>query len=251
MTVNILFGKNEMDADELRFFLAGPSGDIHVVKNPTEWLDDLAWGDVCKQLVAMSSNLPALKGMDQFFFKNSKEFQRIFDSLEPENEPIPGEWEDKLTTFQKMIVLKAIRPDKITLAVQKFVIEHIGESFVTPPVFNLATSFKDSSITTPLVFILSPGSDPVAGFERFAEEMNMTKKCEKISLGRGQGEKAEVMINDNLNRGGWVLLMNCHLAISWMPRLEAICEQIDDTKHRDFRLWLTSNPTPHFPISIL
>jgi len=150
-----------------------------------------------------------------------------------------------------MIILKAIRLDKINLAVQRFVIEHIGESFVTPPVFDLEKSFKDSSISTPLVFILSPGSDPVAGFKRFAEESNMSKKSEEISLGRGQGEKAEVMINENLNRGGWVLLMNCHLAISWMPRLEAICESIDDTKHRDFRLWLTSNPTPYFPTPIL
>jgi len=29
---------------------------------------------------------------------------------------------------------------------------------------------------------LSAGSDPVADFERFAAEMNMTKKVEKISL---------------------------------------------------------------------
>jgi len=59
------------------------------------------------------------------------------------------------------------------------------------------------------------------------------------------------MINENLNRGGWVLLMNCHLSVSWMPKLEAIVEQIDDTKHRDFRLWLTSKPNPYFPVSIL
>lgn len=117
--------------------------------------------------------------------------------------------------------------------------------------FNLQKSYKDSSITTPLIFVLSKGSDPVASFERFAEEANMAKKCEKISLGRGQGPKAEIMINENLNRGGWVLLMNCHLAVSWMPSLEAIVEQIDDTKHRDFRLWLTSTPNPHFPVSIL
>ena len=54
-----------------------------------------------------------------------------------------------------------------------------------------------------------------------------------------------------LNRGGWVLLMNCHLSVSWMPMLESIVEQIDDTKHRDFRLWLTSMPTKSFPVSVL
>lgn len=150
-----------------------------------------------------------------------------------------------------MIVLKALRPDKITLAIQNYIIEHLGKQFVEPPVFNLAKSFKDSSISTPLIFVLSTGSDPVADFQRFAEEMNMQKKIEQISLGRGQGPKAAVMINDNLTRGGWVLLMNCHLAVSWMPQLERIVESIDDTKHRDFRLWLTSMPSPSFPVSIL
>jgi dynein heavy chain len=37
-----------------------------------------------------------------------------------------------------------------------------------------------------------------------------------------------------------------------MPRLEAIVEQVDgDTIHKDFRLWLTSMPSHHFPVSIL
>ncbi len=152
------------------------------------------------------------------------EFKKIFDSTEPQNEPLPGEWDTKLNTFQKLIVIKSIRSDKITLAVQNFVVEHLGQPFVEPPVFNLQKSYKDSSITTPLIFVLSKGSDPVASFERFAEESNMAKKCEKISLGRGQGPKAETMINENLNRGGWVLLMNCHLSVSWMPKLEAIVE---------------------------
>lgn len=59
------------------------------------------------------------------------------------------------------------------------------------------------------------------------------------------------MIEDNLNRGGWVLLMNCHLATSWMSSMESIVENMDDTKHRDFRLWLTSMPNNTFPVSVL
>ena len=81
--------------------------------------------------------------------------------------------------------------------------------------------------------------------------MNMTKKCESCSLGRGMGPTAEKFIEEGLNRGGWVLLMNCHLSTSWMPKLEELVENMDDTKHRDFRLWLTSMPNKSFPVSIL
>jgi dynein heavy chain len=251
LTINIMFGDDRMNAEELRFFLAGPSGEVKIAPNPTDWLGDLEWSETYRQVHVMEELLPCFAGFEEFFIDNHKEFQKIFDSETPQESTLPGDWNSKLSSFQKMIMLKSIRPDKIILAVQNFIIEQIGQQFVEPPVFNLAKSYKDSSITTPLIFVLSTGSDPVADFERFASDMNMTKKVEKISLGRGQGPKAQTMINDNLTRGGWVLLMNCHLAVSWMPVLEQICESIDDTKHRDFRLWLTSMPTPAFPVSVL
>jgi len=150
-----------------------------------------------------------------------------------------------------MIALKCIRPDKVPLAVQHFVTEKMGRQFIEPPTFSIAKSFKDASVTVPLIFVLSPGSDPVADFLRFAEEMNMAKKFDAISLGRGQDKKAENCINENAGRGGWALLMNCHLASSFMPKLEHIVENLDDSSHRDFRLWMTSMPSKAFPVSVL
>jgi hypothetical protein len=38
----------------------------------------------------------------------------VFDSTEAHEEPLPGEWNNKLNSLEKMIVLKAIRPDKIS-----------------------------------------------------------------------------------------------------------------------------------------
>ena len=59
-------------------------------------------------------------------------------------------------------------------------------------------------------------------------------------------------MQEAMDRGRWVFFQNCHLSPSWMPTLERLIEQIDGDKvHRDFRLWLTSMPSPKFPVPIL
>lgn len=77
-----------------------------------------------------------------------------------------------------------------------------------------------------------------------------------ISLGRGQGPKAEELISKaQILKGRWVFLQNCHLAASWMPKLQTIVEKFnqpnDDSLDPQFRLWLSSRPDPCFPVSIL
>jgi dynein heavy chain len=54
LCVKILFGDKNLDPDEWRFFLAGPTGQIEVVPNPTTWLGELEWGTMWKQIFVMS-----------------------------------------------------------------------------------------------------------------------------------------------------------------------------------------------------
>ena len=52
--------------------------------------------------------------------------------------------------------------------------------------------------------------------------------------------------------GDWVCLQNCHLSVSWLPKLEAFLETFTATgEHPDYRLWLTSSPTAAFPTAVL
>jgi dynein heavy chain len=90
--------------------------------------------------------------------------------------------------------------------------------------------YKDSSPTTPLIFVLSTGTDPAVDLYKFAEEMRFTKKLTAISLGQGQGPRAEAMMRSAMERGKWVFFQNCHLSPSWMPSLERLIEQIDPDK---------------------
>jgi len=55
-----------------------------------------------------------------------------------------------------------------------------------------------------------------------AGRMELDKYLTSYSLGRGGGDGAEAMIIDAAERGLWVPLQNCHLSLSWMPRLEFI-----------------------------
>jgi dynein heavy chain len=126
----------------------------------------------------------------------------------------------------------------------------MGPKYIEPPPFDLAASFNDSNCCSPLIFILSPGADPTTQLYRFAETRG--SRLTGISLGQGQGAIAADMIRGATKSGNWVLLQNCHLAISWLPALEKICEEFTpETVHANFRLWLTSYPSEKFPISIL
>jgi len=61
--------------------------------------------------------------------------------------------------------------------------EKMGRKFIEVPLFELSKCFDDSTVTTPLIFVLSAGSDPLADFRKLAEEKGMLRKCEIISLG--------------------------------------------------------------------
>ena len=109
-----------------------------------------------------------------------------------------------------------------------FIAYQTGQAFVQPAAFDTSNSFADLVSTTPLIFILSPGTDVIA----FADKLGMLKRFESVSLGRGQGPKA------------MKLLSNCHL--------EAIVEQFKpESMQISFRLWLASMPAESFPVQVL
>uniref|UniRef100_A0A8C3EQF5 Dynein axonemal heavy chain 1 n=1 Tax=Corvus moneduloides TaxID=1196302 RepID=A0A8C3EQF5_CORMO len=247
VSARILMNEGQINMDEWRYLLSG--GAIKEMKdNPAPaWLNERAWGDI----LALST-LKNFSDFDNDFAANLEGFRAIFDSHKPHREPLPGKWEDGLDAFQKLLVLRCLRGDKITNAMQDFVVLNLDQRFIEPQTTDLSVVFKESTATTPLVFVLSPGTDPAADLYKFAEEMKFTQKLTAISLGQGQGPRAEAMLHSAMEQGNWVFFQNCHLAPSWMPSLERLIEGIDPSKvHPDFRLWLTSLPSNHFPVSIL
>nr|AML30859.1 axonemal inner arm dynein heavy chain 3 [Marsilea vestita] len=248
LCIKILQELKAINSAEWRFLLAGATSSTMTSPNPaSDWLTNKSWVEIlnlCK--------LEKFKGFEQHFILNIAHYKRIFDSSEAHQEPLPEDWNNRLNKLQKLLILRCLRVDKALLGIQDFVADYLGQRFIEPPAFDLSACYKDGSPSSPLIFVLSSGADPMADLLKLAEDLRFTKKFEKVSLGQGQGPKAERLLELGMERGMWVCLQNCHLSQSWMPHLERIVENIDPEKvHKDFRLWLTSMPSPDFPVSIL
>lgn len=104
-------------------------------------------------------------------------------SDEPHMIPLPPIYEDRLTPFQKMMLLKIVRNGKFIFAVKNFVKTELGPKFIESPPFDLEGCLADSSNITPIIFVLSPGADPIAYLNAMAEKKGYKERLHSISLG--------------------------------------------------------------------
>ncbi|KAG8513614.1 Dynein heavy chain 3, axonemal [Galemys pyrenaicus] len=249
LTIGIMKEKKQINEEIWYFLLTGGIALDNPHPNPApEWLSEKSWGEIVR-----ASALPSLKNLMEHMQENPNEWKHIYDSASPHEEDFPGSWRF-LEGLERMVVLRCLRPDKIIPAIQEFIAEHMSNTYIEAPTFDLPGSYNDSSCCIPLIFVLSPGADPMAGLLKFADDVGMGgTKIQTISLGQGQGPIAAKMINTAIRDGTWVVLQNCHLATSWMPVLEKICEEVivPESTNFKFRLWLTSYPSEKFPVSIL
>uniref|UniRef100_A0A672Z7Z9 Uncharacterized protein n=1 Tax=Sphaeramia orbicularis TaxID=375764 RepID=A0A672Z7Z9_9TELE len=216
-------------------------------------------GTVLYFVIASLSEIDPMYQFSLKYFKQSSvwenHLQNLLDQilLNSYNETCPEglfEQHKLIYSFLVCVQIQRQRGDILMPNATEFVIVSLGKQFVENPPVDLVHLYRDMSPSTPLVFILSTGSDPMGAFQRFAKE----KGVESISLGQGQGPIAEKMIHAAVKSGNWVFLQNCHLAVSWMLSMEELIKTFtepDKSIHENFRLFLSSKPTKVFPVTVL
>ncbi|ELK30056.1 Dynein heavy chain 6, axonemal [Myotis davidii] len=274
LCVEIMRQQGSLTDAEWNFFLRGSSGleKERPPKPEVPWLLTQVWYS-CYDL---EESFPVFKGLTQFMLSHPVciqlgSFETFINSQDLTNYPTVGEeeeqllkqkveleiyesWLSKLSSFHKLILVKCCKEEKVVFALTDFVIENLGKRFIETPPMDLPTLYQDMSHNTPLIFILSTGSDPMGAFQRFARDRGYSERVQSISLGQGQGPIAEKMIKDAMKTGNWVFLQNCHLAVSWMLAMEELIKTFTDpniTIKESFRLFLSSMPSNTFPVTVL
>ena len=57
--------------------------------------------------------VPRFHTIRDHFTKHTDLWKVYYDSVEPHHETLPQEWDTKIGMFQKMLVLRCLRPDKV------------------------------------------------------------------------------------------------------------------------------------------
>lgn len=116
LCVNLMREEGKIDSEEWMFLLTGGVGLDNPHSNPSSWLPAKSWDELCRL-----NDLKAFKGITDSLSKKLSAWQKLYDSMTPDMEKLPDGWEDKLKPFQKLSVLRCLRPDKMVPAIQSFV----------------------------------------------------------------------------------------------------------------------------------
>lgn len=163
---------------------------------------------------------------------------------------IPSQYRNKLTQFQRVLLIQVFRPDRLESALNNFVAEALGLTSITGLVLSFKTMLKEEpNPEIPILFITSQGSDPSKELEEFAEREVGRENFQQLSMGGNQNELALQMLRDAAKTGQWLCFKNLHLVTSFLPLLEK--ELNAQTLHKNFKLWLTAEPHPKFPAILL
>eukprot|EP00754_Rhynchopus_humris_P020205 Rhum_TRINITY_DN14684_c0_g1::Rhum_TRINITY_DN14684_c0_g1_i4::g.107697::m.107697/K10408/DNAH; dynein heavy chain, axonemal len=220
----ILQREGRIDRNQLNYLLRGTKKPgVERPESVESWLPEANWQGV-QALKEVEGASPPFEQLERDIC-DSNRWKAWCELEHPEHKEegrMPTDWKN-LTDFQRLLVLRALRPDRLTVGLTDFVAGSIGSYFVEDMAVPLNVSFEDATPVTPVFFILSPGVDPVAFVVALGKQFGFTEDQEKlfnVSLGQGQEPRAFHALETSFENGGWAMLNNIHLVSKFCKDLE-------------------------------
>ncbi|RDD45872.1 Dynein heavy chain 5, axonemal [Trichoplax sp. H2] len=212
----------------------------HMGKKPFEWMSD----DQYQNLLTLASYYDWFTDYFERMTRDGRETQwrALCEHLTPENAALPDIIEDRLKPMQKLLILRAIRPDRLLQTTAAFVVSVLGKRYVGEVACDLTTSYKQGNNRQPMLLVFSSEAETA---ERLVYDFSVKRGIPLVNYNMCDSIAEESRINKAVQRGmlngQWVMLHNAHYAPHLLNTLNTI---LSDTKQIDpsFRLWISSKP---------
>jgi dynein heavy chain len=251
LAMRIESNSGKLSGNQQKMLLTGGGAlDINTEKpKPFAWLPDNAWLNVLQ----LSRSVEVFRDLPDAITRNDAMWKHWYDEDSPESVRVP-DFEDRLTSyFDKLLLVRSVREDRALLCVQEYIMESLGKQYVDSRPLDLKVLVDEADKFTCMIFLLSTGADPTGPITELARKRK--KQVRAISMGQGQEPAARKLVTQGMMQGSWVLLQNCHLGLKMMNELEGTLlnkrANEPDEVMDEFRLWISAEPHPKFPIGLL
>ena len=181
---------------------------------------------------------------DKLNFGDENYWTNFYMSNECE-ENLPQGIKDTCSAFQILMLIQTLRPDRLHTAMTNFARYALGRRFLFPPPMNLGHVYMDTIAEEPILLLIQSGADPSQELRELALGTVGPDNYVEISMGQDQTQMIIEKMTQAAQVGKWICLKNLHLVTHWLDSLEKEIQRLKP--HKQFRLWLTSEPHPDFP----
>ena len=117
ITVKVMDELGLLNHAQLDFFLKGnlslEKGDR---KNPYTWFSEAGWHDLMRLAVIGGEGAnPALKEIPNDIERDESAWKAYYDLENLETSPLPNGFEERVSAFEKLLVLRCIKMDRVTV----------------------------------------------------------------------------------------------------------------------------------------
>lgn len=153
------------------------------------------------------------------------------------------------SSTDKLMFLKAFRPDKLLSAVDLYVSHLFPQGMSAQRDYSLRSIIlEETTADVPVMLSSVSGFDAAYRIDTLVQELGL--RCISVAMGAREGiALAEDAIASAAISGSWVLLKNVHLATSWLGQLEK--RMLTLKPKSNFRLLLTLEMIPEVPSNII
>lgn len=108
--------------------------------------------------------------------RNERQWKQWYDSAAPEEAEIPDGYHNNLDVFRRLLLVRSWCPDRTLSQARKFIIDALGPKYAEGVILDVQVMWEESNSKTPMVGLLSMGSDPTNQIEALAKKLKYGEK---------------------------------------------------------------------------
>ncbi|XP_053692426.1 dynein axonemal heavy chain 2-like [Sabethes cyaneus] len=219
LCASLLYANEELNVREYNFLLHGAEkiDRLEQAENPSpEWISQVQWDNITE-----IDKIPGFRGIIQSLEEANDAWKSWYMEVYPECEDLPGSWERNLSKFQKYLLVRSLRPDRLEACLSNFVRRNLGVKFAEYIHVSLKDIFSQSTVVTPILLVSSASRNLWNEVQALAEIENEGK----VHFLNANTVPIAAIINDLkmcVESNRWLFIQDCHKSKSIMFQLTHI-----------------------------